>query len=95
MELIPIAEISLKREETDSELHPISQKPGDEVHSKQDLSYARKLFPINVLVKILGRKGIYRIASEPYIPPGYSYPHFDVEAFGERFCASVFKTARA
>ena len=95
MERVPIEDITLKREETNSELCPASQKSGDEEHSKQALSYARRLFPINVLVKVLGRKGIYRIVSEPYIPAGYSYPHFDVEALGERFCASVFKTARA
>ncbi len=95
MELFQIQEIALKREENTSEPCTASQKPGDPAHFRQGLSYARKMFPLNVLVKVLGRKGIYRVVSEPYIPPGYSYPHFDVEAFGERFCASVFKTARA
>ncbi len=74
--------------------HPISLELKEEIHSDRRLSYASKLFPLNSLVTVLGKEGIYRIVSAPYIPRGYSYPHFDVEAFGERFSANVFTTTR-
>jgi len=73
---------------------PVSPDLSEEVQSNRHLRYASKLFPRNAFVLVAGRQGIFRVVSEPYIPPGYSYPHFDVEALGERFCASVFTATR-
>ena len=68
----------------------MEELPVEQGEPKRHLGYASKLFPLNALVTVIGRKGIYRVVSEPYIPDGYSYPHFDVESFGRRFRASVF-----
>jgi len=70
--------------------YPVSPDLSEDVQSNRHLRYAGKMFPLNALVLVAGRQGVFRVVSGPYIPPGYSYPHFDVEAPGERFCASVF-----
>ncbi len=66
----------------------------EELHANRHLRYAGKLFPVNALVTLLGREGIFRIVSEPYILPGYTYPHFDVEAAGHRLSVSVITATR-
>lgn len=65
-----------------------------QVHANWHLEYASRRFPLNALVMIIGRNGIYRVASKPYIPAGYSYPHFDAEASGETLSVSVFNATR-
>ena len=61
---------------------------------RPDLQYASRLFPMNAFVTIMGREGVYRVVSEPYIPPGYRYPHFDVESSGRKVRVSVFTATR-
>jgi hypothetical protein len=76
----------------DKEENPCTpeRQENNEARSSRYLCYATKLFPVNALVRVIGRTGIYRIVSEPYIPQGYSYPHFDVEARGKRLSVNVF-----
>jgi hypothetical protein len=74
--------------------YPAARDLSGEVLSNWHLSYATKRFPLNSLVTISGKSGIYRVVSKPYIPSGYSYPHFDVEALGETCSVSVFIATR-
>ena len=94
MERGQIEHVSWQGEETNPNSYPVSQDRNEEFHSDRRLCYASKLFPRDAFVTVIGREGIYRIVSEPYIPVGYSYPHFDVEAFGKRICVSVFTASR-
>ena len=89
-----IEETTWQGDENNLTSHPVSPDLSDEIQSSRHLRYARKMFPLNALVMIAGRQGIFRVVSEPYIPAGYAYPHFDVEAPGEKFCTSVFTATR-
>jgi hypothetical protein len=81
-------------ENPNPEPYPISPAHSEDIYSDRHLSYASKLFPLNTLVTLIGRDGIYLVVSGPYVPMGYSYPHFDVEACGERLRANVFSATR-
>ena len=91
MENGQIEETTRQDAEQNPNPYPVSL---DGVHVERHLYYTGKMFPMNALVKVAGREGIYRVVSKPYIPRGYNYPHFDVETPGERFRANVFSATR-